>query len=70
MKGFKKQENLDRYLKLFLTEFRFHYLKENSFKDRSGKSLLEIAGANIPKFYNFLKFLRSELHLSYQPKIS
>ena len=70
MKGFKKQENLDRYLKLFLTEFRFHYLKESSFKDRSGKSPLEIAGANIPKFYNFLKFLRSELHLSYQPKIS
>lgn len=70
MKGFKIQENLDRYLKLFLTEFRFHTLKESSFKDRNGKSPLEIAGANLPKFYNFLSFLRKELHLSYQPKIS
>jgi len=70
MKGFKIQENLDRYLKLFLTEFRFHTLKESSFKDRIGKSPLEIAGVNLPKFYNFLSFLRKELHLSYQQKIS
>jgi len=44
MKGFKIYKNLDRYLKLFLIEFRFHYLKESSFKDRNGKSLLESAG--------------------------
>lgn len=70
MKGFKIQENLDRYLKLFLIEFRFHTLKESSFKDRNGKSPLEVAGVNLPKFYNFLSFLREELHLLYQPKIS
>lgn len=33
MKGFKKQDNLERYLKLFLLEFRFHLLKESRFKD-------------------------------------
>lgn len=70
MKGFKKRENLDRYLKLFLLEYRFHSLKESRFKDRNGNSPLEIANADVPKFYNFLSFLRTELHLSYQPKIS
>lgn len=70
MKGFKKKENLDRYLKLFLLEFRFHSLKESTFKERNGNSPLEIADANLPKFYNFLSFLRTELHLSYQPNIS
>lgn len=70
MKGFKKKENLDRYLKLFLLEFRFHPLKESTFKERNGNSPLEIANASLPKFYNFLTFLREELHLSYQPKIS
>jgi len=56
MKGFKIYKNLDRYLKLFLIEFRFHYLKESSFKDRNGKSLLESAGTiyrNSTTFYRF-----------------
>lgn len=70
MKGFKRRENLDRYLKLFLLEFRFHPLKESTFKERNGNSPLEIAHASLPKFYNFLTFLREELHLSYQPKKS
>jgi len=70
MKGFKKQENLDRYLKLFLLEYRFHSLKESRFADRRGKSPLQIAGVNLPQYYNFLAFIREELHLSYQPKIS
>lgn len=68
MKGFKKRQNLDRYLKLFLLEFRFHPLKESSFKERNGNSPLEIAGVLLPKFYNFLTFLRKELGLSYEPK--
>lgn len=68
MKGFKKRDNLDRYLKLFLLEFRFHPLKESSFKERNGNSPLQIAGVLLPKFYNFLTFLRKELSLSYQPK--
>lgn len=70
MRGFKRQENLDRYLKLFLLEFRFRPLKESRFKDRHGNSPLEIAHVNLPKYYNFLTLLRHELHLSYQPKIS
>lgn len=70
MRGFKKKENLDRYLKLFLLEYRFRPLKESRFKDRNGNSPLQITNANLPKFYNFLSFLRTELHLSYQSKIS
>lgn len=70
MKGFKKKENLDRYLKLFLLEFRFHPLKESRFKDRNGNSPLEITGVLLPPFYNFLSFLRTSLHLSFQPKIN
>lgn len=70
MKGFKKKKNLDRYLKLFLLEYRFRPLKESHFKDRNGNSQLEIADANIPKNYNFLTLLRNELRLSFLPKIS
>ena len=70
MKGFKKEENLDRYLKLFLLSYRFHSLKESGIETRVGRSPLEITGVNLPEFYNFLTFLRSDLHLSYQLKIS
>lgn len=66
MKGFKKKQNLDRYLKLFLLEYRFHPLKESRFRERRGESPLEVAGVYFPKFYNFLRFLRKELNLSYK----
>lgn len=65
MKGFKKKENLDRYLKLFLTEFRFHPLKESTFKERNGNSPLQMANVYLPPFYNFLTYLRTHLHFSY-----
>ena len=65
MRGFKKKENLDRYLKLFLLEFRFHPLKESRFKERQGNSPLEISGVFLPKYYNFIRFLRNELKFSY-----
>lgn len=68
MRGFKKKENLDRYLKLFLTEFRFHPLKESRFTERNGNSPLQIADAYLPPFYNFLTFLRASFHLSYHLK--
>jgi len=68
MKGFKKKQNLDRYLKLFLLEFRFHTLKESRFKERRSKSPLELGGVNLPKYYNFLTLLRKELKLTYQPQ--
>lgn len=67
MRGFKKQDNLERYLKLFLLEFRFHLLKESRFKDRRGMSPLQLGGIILPKYYNFLTFLRHQLKLSYQP---
>ena len=68
MRGFKKKENLNRYLKLFLLSFRFHPLKESRFDERRGKSPLEVSGVLLPKYYNFLSFLRTKLRLSYQPK--
>ena len=70
MKGFKKKENLDRYLKLFLLEFRFHTLRESSFKERNGSSPLQLADVYLPKYYNFLTFLRTRLNLSYRLKKS
>ena len=65
MKGFKKYENMDRYLKLFLIDYRFHALKESRFLERRGLCPLESAGANLPKYYNFLTFLRKQLNLSF-----
>jgi hypothetical protein len=70
MKGFKKYQNLNRYLKLFILDYRFHPLKESRFEDRRGLSPLQCADANLPKIYNFLSFLRKTLHLNYTPKIS
>jgi hypothetical protein len=70
MKGFKKEENLNRYLKLFLLEFRFHALKESGFKERNESSPLELTDVYLPKYYNFLTFLRTRLNLSYQLKKS
>jgi len=67
MKGFKKKENLNRYLKLFLLEFRFRTLKESRFKERRTQSPLQLGEVYLPKYYNFLSFLRTTLNLSYQP---
>jgi len=65
MKGFKKYQNLDRYLKLFLLEYRFHILRESRLKERRGLSPLQLASENIPKHYNFLTLLRQHLNLNY-----
>ncbi len=61
MKSFKKKENLDRYLKLFLTAYRFHPLKESRFEERYNRSPLEVADVILPTYYNFLSLLRSVL---------
>lgn len=66
MKGFKKEENLDRYLKLFLLDYRFHPLRESRFKERRGKFPLELSGVYLPKLYNFIKYLRKHLNLTFQ----
>lgn len=65
MKSFKKQENLDRYLKLFLLEFRFRPLRESRFKDRRGITPLELGDVFLPKYYNFIRFLREHFKLRF-----
>lgn len=57
MKGFKKPININKWLKLILTDWRFHYLRESQFKDRKNKSPLELAGCKLPKIHNWVKYL-------------
>jgi len=66
MRGFKKRQNLEIYLKLFLLDFRFHPLKESRFKDRRNQSPLELGDVYLPKYYNFISFLRNQLDLTFQ----
>lgn len=65
MRGFKKYDNLDRYLKLFLLEYRFRPLRESRFKERRGLSPLQIAKVQLPNYFNFLSFLRTSLNLDF-----
>lgn len=66
MKSFKKGKNLNRYLKLFLLEFRFHPLKESALKERRRKTPLELGEVYLSKYWNFISFLRKRLGLSFQ----
>lgn len=70
MRGFKKKENLDRYLKLFLLEFRFQPLTESRFKERNGIAPLQLADVYVPKYYNFTAFIRTQCNLTYLLKKS
>lgn len=70
MKAFKKKENLDRYLKLFLLEFRFRPLKESRFTTRRGQSPLQLGDVYLPPYYNFITLLRTHFKLTFQPKSS
>lgn len=65
MKSFKKKENLNRYLKLFLLEFRFRPLRESSFKHRRGQTPLQLGDVYLPKYYNFIRFLRQRFNLDF-----
>lgn len=65
MKSFKKKENLDRYLKLFLLEFRFRPLRESSFKERRGQTPLHLGDVFLPTYYNFITFLRKSFNLKF-----
>lgn len=58
MKGFKKPININRWLKLILLDWRFHILKETAFKERRGKSPLQLAGVTLPVIHNWMKFVR------------
>lgn len=65
MKGFKKKDNIDRYLKLFLLEFRFRPLKESRFKERRGQSPLQNGDVYLPPYFNFITFLRKSFNLKF-----
>jgi len=56
---------MDRYLKLFILNYRFHKLKESRFEERRGLCPLECAEVVLPEINNFLTFLRDSLKLDY-----
>ena len=62
MKGFKKVDNIHRWLKLILLDWRFHPLMSSEFPDRRGKSPLELAGCELPKIRNWMTFIRKHFH--------
>jgi transposase-like protein len=57
MKGFKKPVNINRWIKLIMLDWRFHYLTESRFSDKKNKSPLELAGCKLPKIHNWIKFV-------------
>lgn len=65
LKGFKKPANINRYVKLVLLDYRFHEFIESRFAKRRNKTPLELAGIFLPKYYNFIKYLRETLNLDF-----
>lgn len=65
-KGFKKDGNVERYLKLVFLDYRFHKLTESRFAYRRDQSPLELSRASLPSYYNFIKMLRETLHLDFE----
>lgn len=61
MKGFKKEQNIDRWMKLILLEYRFHEIRSSKFKSRNGKSPLQLAQVELPKIYNWINFIRKDI---------
>jgi Transposase, Mutator family len=61
MKGFKKELNMERWLKFILLDYRFHKVHSSSFKDRNGKSPLELAEVNLPKYHNWINLVRKKV---------
>jgi len=58
MKGFKKPINIGRWLKLILLDWRFHPLVESEFKERRGKSPLQLADCQMKPYQNWIKYVR------------
>lgn len=67
-KGFKKLENIDRWLKLVLLDYRFRPMREARDSQPRNSSPLQRALANIPPHYNWIKLLRKTLLLSFVEK--
>lgn len=61
MKGFKKELNVDRWIKLLLLDYRFHKIHSSKFPDRNGKSPLELAQVSLPKYHNWLTLVRKKV---------
>jgi len=60
MKGFKKELNMDRWLKFILLDYRFHKIHSSGFRNRNGKSPLELAEVNLPKYHNWITLVRKK----------
>lgn len=60
-KGFKKELNMDRWLKFILLDYRFHKIHSSSFKERNNKSPLELAKINLPKYHNWITLVRKKV---------
>jgi hypothetical protein len=60
MKGFKKELNMDRWLKFILLDYRFHKIHSSCFKNRNGKSPLELAEVNLSKYHNWITLVRKK----------
>jgi len=59
-KGFKKELNINRWLKLMLLDYRFHIIRSSKLPERNGKSPLELAEVKLPKHYNWITLLRKK----------
>lgn len=59
-KGFKKELNMDRWLKFILLDYRFHKIHSSSFKKRNRKSPLELARVDLPKYHNWITLVRKK----------
>ena len=60
MKGFKKELNMDRWLKFILLDYRFHKIHSSGLRARNGKSPLELARVNLLKYYNWITLVRKK----------
>lgn len=60
-KSFKKEQNIDRWLKLILLDYRFHEIKSSKFPSRNGKSPLELSKVTLLKYYNWIKLVRKKI---------
>lgn len=56
MRGIKKSENIERYLKLIFLDYRFRKLQNCGLKDRNKKSPLELAECeNVPQYHHWIE---------------
>ncbi|MFH1099066.1 MAG: transposase [Candidatus Uhrbacteria bacterium] len=60
MKGLKKAANVHRWMKLLILDWRFHPLTDSAFKRRRGNSPLELALCDLPKFPNWISYVRKK----------